>query len=198
MAMLLALLAIEAQAAPTQAAAPNAPTQAAPAAASVANGATAGPPAPPPPLKPKLPSTLTPAGCSTSLPTEPGVITVCAPPPQGYRIDPDVIRAKQIAHDHRLPKKRELLRSTDCQVVGPAGCMNPPTINVVGAVMTAAKMVETAVSGGNVGKLFVTNPEPSEYEIYLAAKADREAEEREKAAQAAALALKAKRAAVTP
>lgn len=189
MSVVLALMAVQAVSAGSSAASP--------APAAVDKSQVAGPPAPPK-SKPKLPASLTPAGCSTSLPTEPGVITVCAPPPEGYRIDPDVIRAKQIAHNHTLPKRRELLKDTSCQVVGSAGCMNPPMINVVGAAMTAVKMVQTALEGGNVGQLLVTDPQPSEYQIYLAAKADREADEREKAAQAAALAAKAKRGGVTP
>ena len=189
MAMMLAWLAVQA-ATPLPPAAPATPVAA-------DRAEVAGPPKPPAP-KPKLPAALTPAGCSTSLPTEPGVITVCAPPPEGYRIDPDVLKARQIARTHTLPKKRETLRDTSCQTVGPMGCRGGQGISVLGAAMTAAKVAEAALSGGNVMKVLETDPQPSEYEIYLAAKADREANEREQAAQAAALALKAKRAAVTP
>jgi len=184
MTMLMVLIA-------AQAAAAAPPPAAAPQPAAVAE--PAGPPAPPRP-KPKPPSSLKPAGCSANLPTEPGVITVCAPTPDGYRIDPDILKAKQIAHNHVLPKKREMLKDNSCQVVGGNGCMNPPILNVLGAAMTAVKTVQTALTGGNVMALLETDPQPSEYEIYLAAKADREAQERDAAAQAAALAAKAKRA----
>ncbi|WP_152569550.1 MULTISPECIES: hypothetical protein [Sphingomonas] len=184
MSMVIAVMAIQAIAAP--------PASVPPASAEVAHGEVAGPPAPPKP-KPKVPAPLAPAGCSTSVPTDPGVVVVCAPPPQGYRIDPDVIRAKQIAHNHTLPKPREMLHDNSCQVVGPGGCMNNTGINVVGAALFAAKLAKTAIEGGNVGRLFVTNPQPTEYEIYLAAKADREAAERDQAAQAAALAAKTRR-----
>ena len=189
MSVLLAVMAVQAvSAAPVPASAPV---------AIVAQGETAGPPAPPKP-RPKLPASLTPAGCSTSLPTEPGVITVCAPPPEGYRIDPDVIRAKKIARDHTIPKGRETLRDTSCATVGPMGCRGGGGIRVVGAVLTAANMIKAAVEGGNVAKLLVTDPQPSEYEIYLAAKADREVAERERAAQAAALAVKTRQGRVAP
>jgi hypothetical protein len=191
MSVVLALMAVQVAGAAPAATAPV------PASAPVAQGETAGPPAPPKP-RPKLPASLTPSGCSTSLPTEPGVITVCAPPPEGYRIDPDVIRAKKIARDHTLPKGREALRDTSCATVGPMGCRGGGGISVVGAVLTAANMITTAVEGGNVAKLLVTDPQPSEYEIYLAAKADREVAEREKAAQAAALAVTARHGRVAP
>jgi len=191
MSVVLALMAVQVAGAAPAATAP------APASAPVAQGAAVGPPAPPRP-RPKLPASLTPAGCSTSLPTEPGVITVCAPPPEGYRIDPDVIRARKIARDHTLPKGRETLRDTSCATVGPMGCRGGAGISLVGAAVTAVKMVQTALEGGNVARLLVTDPQPTEYEIYLAAKADREVAERERAAQAAALAVKARQGRVAP
>jgi hypothetical protein len=191
MSVVLALMAVQVAGAAPAATAPV------PASAPVAQGAAVGPPAPPRP-RPKLPASLTPTGCSTSLPTEPGVITVCAPPPEGYRIDPDVIQARKIARDHTLPKGRETLRDSSCQTVGPMGCRGGAGISVVGAAVTAVKMVQTALEGGNVARLLVTDPQPSEYEIYLAAKADRELAERERAAQAAALAVKARQGRVAP
>ena len=95
-------------------------------------------------------------------------------------------------------RKRETLRDTSCQTVGPMGCRGGPGISVLGAAMTVAKVAQTALAGGNVMKVLETDPQPSEYELYLAAKADREATERETAAQAAALAAKTKRGQVTP
>ena len=49
-------------------------------------------------------------------------------------------------------------------------------------------MAATASQGGDVGKMFETTPEMSEYQLYLQAKKRREARE----AQAAAAAAKAK------
>jgi hypothetical protein len=50
-------------------------------------------------------------------------------------------------------------------------------------------MVQKAIKGENVGKTFVTDPQQNEYQLYLAAKAEREAKE------AVAAAKKAKEAA---
>jgi hypothetical protein len=135
--------------------------------------ASAGPPAPPRPRK----AAAVANSCQTPTLSEPGVIVVCAPRPQGYRLDPDVIAARKLHRNKSGPLRRELLTNTTCQTVGPGGCINPPTINVISAVATAVTMVKTALTGGNVGKLFVTTPEPSEYELYAAVKADREAAE---------------------
>jgi hypothetical protein len=52
-------------------------------------------------------------------------------------------------------------------------------------------MLQKAVSGENVGEMFVTDPQPDEYQLYLEAKHYRESREAEQAA-----ALKAKAAAV--
>jgi hypothetical protein len=138
--------------------------------------ASAGPPAPPKPRK----AAATTSSCHTPTLVEPGVIVVCAERPQGYRLDPDVIAARKLHRDKSGPPRRELLANTACQSVGPGGCISQPTINMVSAVATAANMVRTALTGGNVGKLFVTDPEPSEYNLYAAAKADREAAEEAK------------------
>jgi len=143
--------------------------------------AVAGPPAPP---RPKVVS-APPRSCTTAALTEPGVIVVCAERPQGYRLDPDVTRARREARNHTLPKGRELLRDTACNTVGAAGCINQPAINVLAAASTAVAMVRTAMSGGNVGKMFVTDPEMSEYDYYLAAKREREEAAGEAADQAA-------------
>ncbi len=146
-----------------------------------AQAIAAGPPAPP---KPKV-AAVAPAPCKTGVPTEPGVIVVCAERPQGYRLDPDVTKAKKQARNHTLPKGRELLRDTACNSVGPAGCISQPAINVLSAVGAAVAMVRTAMSGGNVGKMFVTDPEMSEYDYYRAAKQEREEAESAAADQAA-------------
>ena len=137
--------------------------------------AISGPPIPPKPKKTAAAST-----CKTPVPVEPGVIVVCAERPQGYRIDADVLAARKLHRDRSGAPKRELLKDTACQTVGPAGCINQPMIDLVQAAAAAVNMARTALKGGNVGKLFVTNPEPSEYQLYVAAKQDREAAEEAK------------------
>jgi len=149
-----------------------------------AQAVAAGPPAPVKP-RPKVSSAAAQQACTTTVPTEPGVVVVCAVRPQGYRLDPDVTKARKEARNHTLPRGRELLRDTNCSTVGAAGCMNQPSINVLAAASTAVAMVRTAVSGGNVGKMFVTDPQMSEYDYYLAAKQQRQETEDEAADQAA-------------
>src|SRR5438045_1319408 len=56
----------------------------------------------------------------------------------------------------------------------------------------AAEMAARLSKGQEIGSMFVTDPHPSEYQLYLAAKAEREAKEAE--AKAKALAAKAKAA----
>jgi hypothetical protein len=67
-------------------------------------------------------------------------------------------------------------------------------IDLLAAAVTAATMVEKAVTGQNVGKMFVTDPQPSDYELYQEAKRAREAKEAEAAAAARAKAEAAKAA----
>lgn len=107
---------------------------------------------------------------------EPNVIVVCGKR-EGFRIDPDILKAQRQYRDRTRPKPPERLVDTSCRVVGTMGCMNAPTINVLTAAITAATMLKKAVNGENVGKMFITEPTPTEYELYQAAK--REREERE-------------------
>ena len=113
-------------------------------------------------------------------------IVVCAPRPQGYRIDPDILEAERLKKRRNRPRPPERLADTSCKTVGPAGCMEGPGINVIAAAVTAATMVSKAVKGENVGKMFITDPQPSDYELYLEAKRRREAKEAEQAAAAKA------------
>ena len=76
------------------------------------------------------------------------------------------------------------VRQTSACAVGPRGCPNAG-INIFGAALTAAEMASRLAKGQEIGSMFVTDPEPSEYQLYLAAKAAREAKEAEKAAKAA-------------
>jgi hypothetical protein len=122
-------------------------------------------------------------------------IVICAERPNGYRIDPDVLaarRAKKQALAGR-PKPPNKMKDTSCTVVGPAPCMDQPMINLIGAALTAAEMAARLSRGQEIGSMFVTDPQPNEYQLYQQAKAEREAEEASKAAKA-----KANEAAKTP
>jgi hypothetical protein len=115
-------------------------------------------------------------------------IVVCAPKPQGYRIDPDVLAARRMKKkgDPGAPRNpRETFADHSCATVGPMGCRGGPVIDVVTAAATAATMVQKAIKGENVGKTFVTDPQQNEYQLYLAARAEREAKEAEAAAKKA-------------
>ena len=113
-------------------------------------------------------------------------IVVCAPKQEGYRIDPDVMKAQRIKKDSGKKRGPERLVDNSCASVGPMGCRGGAGINVVAAAITAATMLQKAVSGENVGEMFITDPQPDEYQIYLQAKREREAREAEEAAAAKA------------
>jgi hypothetical protein len=118
-------------------------------------------------------------------------IVVCAPKPQGYRIDPDVLaarRAKKQMMAGRPHNPHESFRDDKCKVVGPAPCMDAPMINLLAAAATAAEMAERLAKGQEIGSMFVTDPQPSEYQLYLEAKKQREAKEAAAAAKAKAAA----------
>jgi hypothetical protein len=74
------------------------------------------------------------------------------------------------------------------------GCRGGPTIDLLAAAVTAATMVEKAMKGENVGQMFVTDAQPSEYQLYQQAKKDREEKEAAAAAKAVAAAARAKAA----
>jgi hypothetical protein len=118
-------------------------------------------------------------------------IVICAQRPNGYRLNPDIMEA------HREMKKGApappLGRNSrpDCATVGPIPCTSAG-INLVGAALAAATMAERAAKGENVGQMFVTDPHPSEYQLYLMAKARREQEQAEAAAKKAAAEARAK------
>ena len=124
-------------------------------------------------------------------------IVVCAPRIEGYRIDPDVLAASRHAKNRTRPRRPERLVDTSCQAVGPMGCRPMAGIDLLAAAVTAATMVEKAVTGQNVGKMFITDPQPSEYELYQEAKRTREAQEVEQAAAAKAKAAAAGAGATT-
>ncbi len=118
---------------------------------------------------------------------QPGEIVVCAKRPEGYRLDPDVIEAKRAMRSGGRPKRPDRMRDTSCAVVGAAGCIGAnPGINLLGAALTAADMAARLARGEEIGSLFVTDPQRSEYQLYLEAKREREAKEAEVAAVAKA------------
>ena len=124
-------------------------------------------------------------------------IVVCAPKQEGYRIDPDVMKAQRIKKSNGKKRGPERLVDNSCASVGPMGCRGGAGINVVAAAVTAATMLKRAVSGENVGEMFITDPQPDEYQLYLQAKREREAKEAEEAAVAQAKAA-AESAKATP
>jgi hypothetical protein len=125
--------------------------------------------------------------CSPAVP-DPNTreIIVCAPKPQGYRIDPDVLEAKREKRQALAGRLRppENLKDHSCTVVGPAPCMDAPMVNLLAAAGTLAEMADRLSKGQEVGSVFVTDPQPTEYQLYLEAKKRREAKEDEAAAKA--------------
>lgn len=117
---------------------------------------------------------------------EQGQIVICAPRPQGYRLNPDVMEAKREKRSGGPPKPPEYrTKDNSCQVVGPMGCFNAG-VNLLAAAATAAEMAKRVAEGKEIGSMFVTDPHPDEYHLYLMAKARREAREAEEAAAAKA------------
>ena len=117
----------------------------------------------------------------------PNEIVICAERSDGYRLDPDVMQARREVRGNGRPTRPGPggMKDRTC-AVGPAGCGPPAGINLVGAAMTAVEMARRVASGAEIGSMFVTDPHPTEYQLYAAAKARREAEEAEKAAKARA------------
>lgn len=111
-------------------------------------------------------------------------IVICAPKPNGYRLDPDVVAARKLKKrsDTGRPTRPGpvAIRGTPCGIVGPAPCMYGG-INLMAAALTAAEMAARVGQGKEIGSMFITDPHPSEYQLYLQAKHDREVAEREKA-----------------
>ena len=127
-------------------------------------------------------------------------IVVCAQRPQGYRLNPDVMAAKRIKRTGRgaAPKPHENFKQDDCGTVGPMGCRGQGIIDIPSAAIAAVQMVAKAAKGEDVGKMFQTDKNLSEYELYLLAKAEREAREEEEAAAKARAEVKAKDKAAKP
>jgi hypothetical protein len=112
---------------------------------------------------------------------------------EGYRLNPDVIEARREVRGAGRPHNpHEMFRDYPCQSgIGPAPCFNAG-INLIAAALTAAEMAKRLAEGQEIGSMFITDPHPDEYHLYLAAKARREAREKEQAAAKAAKAAAAK------
>jgi hypothetical protein len=149
-----------------------------------AGAASYGPAAPAPPPKKAQTAATTASTSNSCVPgrrtSNPNEVVICAPRIEGYRLNPDVMEARREIHSGGRPTRPGPMgaRPRDC-AVGPWACGPQAGINLVGAALTAATMLKKAVSGENVGQMFVTDPHPSEYQLYLAAKARREAREAE-------------------
>ena len=151
-----------------------------------------GPAVPPTPKKP--PATRVPT-CDDTQPADPNSsqIVICAQRTEGYRLNPDVLEARREMRSGGKPNRPgpDLKPYRDCSV-GPMGCGPQAGINLMAAALTAAEMAKRVSEGKEIGSMFVTDPHPTEYQLYQAAKARREAVEEEKKAEAAAAAAKAK------
>ena len=156
----------------------DAPAAAAPAAPApaAAQGAPAYGPAVPPP--PKTPTSIAAPrkDCSPKTPDpETGAIVVCVIKPNGYRLDPDIMAAKKAkrAADHGRPLNRtEKVADSTC-AVGPHACVDTG-VNLLAVALTAAQMAERLAKGQEIGSMFVTDPQMSEYQYYQLAKKERE------------------------
>jgi len=120
-------------------------------------------------------------------------IVICAQRPNGYRLNPDVGQAKREAHSGGRPPSPYEQPRPDCASVGPFPCVSAG-IPLFAAAVTAAEMAKRLAEGKEIGSMFKTDPHPSEYQLYLEAKARREAAEAEKAAAAKAKAEAAAKA----
>src|SRR5206468_7110786 len=79
------------------------------------------------------------------------------------------------------------MKDNSCTVVGEAPCRGVFTgINLLAAAATLATMADRLSKGQEIGSMFITDPHPSEYQLYLEAKREREAEQAQKAKAAAA------------
>ena len=150
-------------------------------------------PALPPTPEPKKEAAVS-ACAAPAVDKDKGEIFVCAPRPEGYRIDPDVLKASKQARNRTKPRRPERLVDNSCASVGPHGCTTTG-VNLLNAALVLATMAQKAVSGGDVGRMFVTYPELSEYELYQLAKSEREAKETAAATAAKVKAIKERDAA---
>ena len=169
--------------------------------AQAATGAppTYGPPDPPAPKPPAMPvqaSTTEPERpCPTHTDPQSTSIIVCAPKTDGYRLPPDIVEARRLKKKGQAPTPRnphETYANHDCVNVGPMGCRGTPTINLIAVAATAAEIGQRLAKGQEVGSVFVTQPQTSDYGYFQQAKKEREERERAAAAKAVKDAAEAK------
>ena len=161
--------------------------QAQAAAAPVAGSAPAYGPAEPGPPKPAASAGPARKACSPTTPDpDSDTIVVCVVKPDGYRIDPDILAAKKAKRDADQGKARppETYADNTCATVGPNGCAFAPAINLLAAAMTAAEIADRVSKGEEIGSVFRTDPQLTEYQYYQLAKAERERKESEAADEA--------------
>ena len=163
----------------------------------LADGAAYGPAAPAPKKPPA--KVVAEDGCADAQSSgNSREIVICAQRPNGYRIDPDLMEArkeKREANAGRLKTPGEKARISSCGV-GPQPC-GTPGINILAAALTAVEMAKRVAQGKEIGSMFLTTPEPTEYQLYVPAKHRREQREAEAKAEALARAAQAKAAAAT-
>jgi len=121
-------------------------------------------------------------------------IVVCAVKPNGYRLDPDILaakRAKKKGESIRPRNPQEKFVNHDCATIGPMGCRGQVTVDAFTAAAVLAQMAARLSQGQPIGPMFKTQPTETEYQLYLDAKKQREAEELSKAAKMKAAAAQA-------
>ena len=122
-------------------------------------------------------------GCKDKANADTREIVICAQKPQGYRLNPDVMQAKRAIRGGGRPTRPGpggYHDNSRC-VVGPEGCPSYG-INLIGAALTAGEIASRLAKGQEIGSLFITDPHPSEYQLYQEFKREREAKEAAKAA----------------
>ena len=134
------------------------------------------------------------AECAPHRPAANNEIVICAIKPDGYRIDPDLMTAKRQKKQglgSRPRSPHETYADKSCANVGPMGCRGAPAINLLAAALVAGQMANRLAKGQEVGSMFRTDPQLSEYELYQQAKKDREAKEADEAAKSLSAVAKA-------
>ena len=150
-----------------------------------AYGPVAPPQAPPPKLAPKSVADDCAEPRTSANQRE---IVICAQRPNGYRLDPDVMEARREKKEALAgrPRRPESMKDNPCATVGPMGCRGGAGFNIAAAAIAAATIAQRLAKGEEIGSILVTDPSPSEYQLYVDAKHRREAREAEAKAAAAA------------
>jgi hypothetical protein len=148
----------------------------------------------PPPTPPASPVKTADEACAAATAkTDSRQIVICAQRPQGYRLNPDLMEARrEMRSGGRPTSPHETFKDNSCTTVGPAGCIGAAAgINLLGAATTLATMATRVAKGEEIGSMFQTTPQPTEYQLYLSAKQRREAREAEEALAAKVKAMQA-------